>query len=128
MSGTLHVWQLGPGVIVEVRSTKPLTPEHCDLFRRYVELAREAAGAAASDDDDEPIGRLPPLALARYVGRADACDGEDPRTTGAEVAADCDIKDADPKLQAELLAEYTQAYQARLARMPQRRREREGKK
>jgi hypothetical protein len=39
----LHVWSLGEGVTVELRSSAPLRIEHFDLLEEYVKLAKRAA-------------------------------------------------------------------------------------
>jgi hypothetical protein len=44
----LHVWSLGGGVTVELRSSAPLTPKHFKRLSKYVELAAEA-----EEDDTE---------------------------------------------------------------------------
>jgi hypothetical protein len=38
----LHVWSLGGGVTVEVKSNAPLTPKHFKRLAKYVDLAAEA--------------------------------------------------------------------------------------
>jgi hypothetical protein len=40
-----HVWSLGEGVTVELRSNAPLGVEHFDLLEEYVKLAKRAAAA-----------------------------------------------------------------------------------
>ncbi len=41
-TATLHVWSLGGGVTVELRSSAPLSPKHFKRLSKYVELAAEA--------------------------------------------------------------------------------------
>lgn len=45
-----QVWTLAPGVMVELRSSKPLTSRHYDILKKYVDLASEAASLASSED------------------------------------------------------------------------------
>jgi hypothetical protein len=45
----LHVWSLGGGVTVELRSSAPLTPKHFKRLSKYVELAAEA-----EEEDTDP--------------------------------------------------------------------------
>lgn len=47
----LHVWSLGGGVTVQLRSSAPLSPKHFKRLAKYVELAAEAE---EDDDDVEP--------------------------------------------------------------------------
>src|SRR6266542_3244685 len=45
----VHVWSLGAGVTVELRSNAPLESEHFDLLPEYVKLARRAALGTSAD-------------------------------------------------------------------------------
>ena len=48
MSSLLHVWSLGEGVTVELRSSAPLGTPHFDLLEEYVKLAKRACSQEAS--------------------------------------------------------------------------------
>jgi len=49
-AATLHVWSLGGGVTVELRSSAPLSPKHFKRLSKYVELAAEAEEDDAGQD------------------------------------------------------------------------------
>jgi hypothetical protein len=58
--GKLHVWSLGGGVTVEMRTSGPLTSKQVDRLRKYVDLAIDAEAdeqATAPTVDPTPTGQ-----------------------------------------------------------------------
>jgi len=77
----VHVWSLGGGVTVELRSNAPLASEHFELLSEYVKLARRAALGPPADQDppaeEKGFEPLVPFGTAVFKIWADACSFDD---------------------------------------------------